>query len=103
MFSCVHKQEFNSEKWKQKGVDWQITDVREIMVDHLLTSDTLIGLRKEEVVALLGESSYLDKSDNSCKYLIREKYEWNIDPEYTSYLIIKFDSNDEVYNVSIQK
>lgn len=103
MVSCVHKQKFNSEIWKQEGVDWQITDVREKMVDDLLSSDTLIGLRKEEVVALLGESAHSDTSGNSCKYLIREKYEWNIDPEYTSYLIIQFDSNDQVYNVSIQK
>lgn len=88
---CQGKKEFNAEKWNEKGVDWQLDDTRENMVEDLISSDTIIGLSKENIIILLGEPEVMDES--IMKYLIREKYTWNIDPDYIKYLIINLDGN----------
>ena len=91
LISCQIDEPFNSDKWKEKGVDWQLDDKRELMVNHLILSDTLIGLTQKEIVELLGEPELTE--NGKLKYLVREKYEWNIDPEYIKYLWIELDSN----------
>ena len=99
--SCNSKQKFDSAEWKQKGLDWWMTDFREKMVDDLIQSDTLIGMNQEQVLELLGQP----KSENKSKleYLIREKYGSDIDPEYISNLIIEFDDKGQVRNCKIEK
>ena len=88
VISCNSKKEFNSQEWNEKGVDWWMTDIREKMVDDLIQSDTLIGLNKSQIINLLGQP---EKEGNlEMKYLIREKYGLDIDPEYISMLAIKF-------------
>ena len=99
--SCNSKQEFDSDEWKQTGLDWWITDFREKMVDDLIQNDTLIRMNQEQVIELLG----LPESENKAKleYLIREKYRSDIDPEYISNLIIEFDEKGQVRNCKIEK
>ena len=99
--SCNSKQEFDSDEWKQTGLDWWITDFREKMVDDLIQNDTLIRMNQEQVIELLG----LPESENKAKleYLIREKYGSDIDPEYISNLIIEFDEKGQVRNCKIEK
>lgn len=98
--SCDSAQEFDAKKWKEKGVDWWMTDVREKMVEDLTKSDTLIGMNQMQVVELLG----LPESENEgeFRYLIREKYGTNIDPVYISNLIIEFDDL-QVRNCRVEK
>lgn len=99
--SCNSKNEFNSEAWNEKGIDWWMTDNREKMIDDLIESDTLIGLNKIEVIRLLGQP---EKEGNlEMKYLIREKYGLDIDPEYISLLAIKFDEKEKVMKCKIEK
>ena len=99
--SCNSKQEFDSDEWKQTGLDWWITDFREKMVDDLIQNDTLIKMNQEQVIELLG----LPESENKAKleYLIREKYRSDINPEYISNLIIEFDEKGQVRNCKIEK
>ena len=99
--SCNSKQKFDSDEWKQTGLDWWMTDFREKMVDDLIQNDTLIGMNQEQVIELLG----LPESENKAKleYLIREKYGSDIDPEYISNLIIEFDEKGQVRNCKIKK
>ena len=99
--SCNSKQKFDSDEWKQTGLDWWMTDFREKMVDDLIQNDTLIGMNQEQVIELLG----LPESENKAKleYLIREKYGSDIDPEYISNLIIEFDEKGQVRNCKIEK
>ena len=93
MISCNSKNEFNSKVWNEKGIDWWMTDIREKMVDDLIQSDTLIGLNKNEIIELLGQP---EKEGNfEMHYLIREKYRFDIDPEYISMLLIKFDEKEK--------
>lgn len=101
MMSCGSKQEFNSEEWKQKGLDWWMTDTREKMIDDLTQSDTLIGLTQEQVIDLLGKPESQD--DSAMKYLIREKYGTDIDPEYISNLIVELDDKGKVRICRIDK
>ncbi len=89
--SCEKEVAFDSAKWKQKGVDWQITDFREKMSTSLIKSDTLIGLKKVEILELIGKPEI--ESESNLQYLVREKYSWNIDPDYISYLFIQLDEN----------
>ena len=99
--SCNSKQKFDSDEWKQTGLDWWMTDFREKMVDDLIQNDTLIGMNQEQVIELLG----LPESENKAKleYLIREKYRSDINPEYISNLIIEFDEKGQVRNCKIEK
>lgn len=99
--SCNMNHEFDSYKWKQKGVDWWMTDVREKMVDDLIQSDALKGMDEEQVINLLGQPE--SKNSGKLEYLIREKYGTDIDPEYISNLIIEFDINRKVSNYKVKK
>lgn len=101
VLSCESKQQFDSEKWKRTGVDWQISDIREKMIDDLLDSDTLREMTYEELFDLLGLPK--SKKDNQVSYLIREKYRRNIDPEYISYLVIEFNNDKQVINYWVEK
>jgi outer membrane protein assembly factor BamE (lipoprotein component of BamABCDE complex) len=94
LFSCTEK--FDSQKWKQKGVDWQISELRENMIDDLISSNILKGKDSIQVLKLLGEPE--QTKGNLNYYLIREKYSIDIDPEYISYLVIEFDKNKKVKN-----
>jgi hypothetical protein len=71
------------------------------MVDDLVQSDTLKGLTQEQVVELLGLPETQD--DLEMKYLIREKYGTDIDPEYISNLHITLDNTGQVRNYEIKK
>lgn len=84
--SCNQSLKFDSSKWKNTGVDGYISDIREKMMDDLLKSDTLIGLNKEELYDLLGEPSIIE--NKKVGYLVREKYGFDIDPDYIKYLWI---------------
>lgn len=67
-----------------------MTDFREDMVENLMYSDTLSGKDYLFVIELLGEPDYKDST--WIEYLIREKYESDIDPVYIKWLVIEFDS-----------
>lgn len=99
--SCDTRQNFDSNKWKQKGVDWWMTDFREKMVDDLIQSDTLIGLNRKEVIELLGKP--MSENEKELVYLIREKYGTDIDPEYISNLQVEFDNEGHVIKCKIEK
>lgn len=88
---CHSREKFNSENWKLKGVDWQMTDFREKMISDLIKSDTLIGINTTNIIGLLGEPD--KESDEQIEYLIREKYSWDIDPDYISRLLIHLDKS----------
>lgn len=99
--SCDYRQNFDSVRWKQKGVDWWMTDFREKMVDDLIQSDTLIGMNRTEVTDLLGEPD--SKKIRELVYLIREIYTSDIDPDYISNLHIVFNNAGNVIELKIEK
>lgn len=102
IMGCSTQEKFNAEIWQQKGLDWQMTDAREKMVEDLIQSDTLLGLTKTKVIELLGKSEKVE--EQTLRYLIREKYVWNdIDPEYISYLKVKLDTNQVAVKCEIEK
>lgn len=101
LISCESNKEFNSDIWKEKKIDWWMTDFREEMSNHLIHSDTLLQVNKKRVIELLGKPE--KESYERWEYLIREKYKSDIDPVYISYLIVDFDSNDIVKSYWINK
>lgn len=58
-------------------------------------------MNQEQLIKLLGEPDI--KTKEELKYLIREKYGTNIDPEYISTFIILFDDNGEVRDCKIKR
>lgn len=96
-----HEYPFDSKKWKDKGLDWWMTDFRESMMNDLVDSDTLSGLSKIKILDLLGEPE--SKGGNVYNYLIREKYESDIDPVYIKHLKIGFDSTGIVKTFRIEE
>jgi len=96
---CSSRQEFNSEKWKSKPVDWWATDIRESMLDDLVQSDTLIGMDRNKVMELLGDPEL--NSEGTLSFLVREKYSTNIDPDYIKRLYIECDTSGIVKNCRV--
>lgn len=101
MSSCGSSHEFEAAKWKQKGTDWWMTDVREKMVDDLVKSDTLMNMDRKQVLKLLGKPA--SENNGELTYLVREKYGTDIDPEYILYLKIEFNSNGLVMHCETEK
>ncbi len=100
-FGCQNEIAFDSEKWKEKGVDWQLADTREKMAPNLISSDTLIGMKSDKIIDLLGKPDFI--KEESLEFLIREKYSRNIDPDYIKYLIVEIDETGEAKNVYVQR
>lgn len=90
MFSTSCKNSFNAAKWNEGGVDWQMSNTREKMVDDLIESDTLIGLDTNQVLTLLGKPEFTD--DSTLSFLVREKYSFDIDPDYVKYLNVSIEN-----------
>lgn len=101
MVSCRYNRSFDSEVWKKRGVDWQLVEDREEMVADLVSSDTLIGLNRTQIIELLGEPE--KSSEQEMKFLVLEKYEWNVDPEYVKYLVVEIDQNGKAVECYIVK
>ncbi len=99
--ACGHKTPFNRDRWLKKEADWEITDTREQMIHDLITNYLTKGKTKSEVVGLLGTPDKEHK--NQLLYLVREKYSWNIDPEYISYLVIDLDRSNTIEKVGVQR
>lgn len=99
--SCQNEVRFDSEKWNEKGVDWQLAENREKMVSDLITSDTLMGMGTDQIILLLGEPEF--KNEKTLEFLIREKHSWNIDPDYIKYLIVEIDGNGKAKNYYVKK
>ncbi len=64
------------------------------MTEDLIDSKLLIGIKMDSVVNLLGVEYYPMKSDFNRKVLftIKESYGFDIDPLYSSYLIVETDT-----------
>ena len=99
--SCDHNQSFDSKVWKKRGVDWQLLEDREEMVADLISSDTLIGLNRTQIIELLGEPER--SSEQEMKFLVIEKYEWNVDPEYIKYLVVEIAQNGKAVKCYVVK
>jgi hypothetical protein len=100
LISCQNEIGFDSEKWNEKGVDWQLSDNREKMVSDLIKSDTLKGMEADQIILLLGEPEF--KKEKSLEFLIREKHSFNIDPDYIKYLIVETDENGKATNYYVK-
>jgi len=98
---CSNDIPFDSGKWKQEGMEWQVIEIRQNMLQDLLRSDTLLRKNREEVIKILGTPRNTDST--SFEYLVIEKYERDIDPEYYQYLTIEFDSNGKSHKCSTTK
>ena len=99
--ACTHQEPFDAAKWQDKQVDWWGTDFREVMLDDLLESQILPGKSKEEVIQLLGEPERRLSADQ-VQYVVREKYGWDIDPEYLKYLLVTFDLTGHAQTAIVQ-
>ena len=70
------------------------------MVDDLLLSDTLNGMTRKEVIHLLGNPE--SENMNEMIYLIREKYDTDIDPTYISNLHVRLNDSGYVSTCTIK-
>ena len=64
------------------------------MTSDLIDSKILLGLDSLQVIEVLGEPESID--ENRSSYLVREKYDNNIDPEYIKHLYVQFDTSGKV-------
>ena len=103
LFNCKSNSNshFDSKIWETEFGEIFITYFREKMIPDILESDTFINLSYKEIIDLLGDPER--EKEFEMEYLIREKYEWNIDPEYISYLKLHLDSGKKVVKCEILK
>lgn len=95
LFACQSGRNFDAEKWKDTSArDFAMTDIRERMVDDLISSQILIGKTIPEVISILGKPE--TREDDELKYLIREKYGRDIDPDYIKYLVLSLDKDGKI-------
>lgn len=82
---------FAKSKWTtREGKDYPY---REKMVNDILYNDTIRTLKKDEILALLGEPTYDRKDTNYLYYMIDQKRlgPW---PLHTTSMVIKFSGNE---------
>lgn len=95
LLGCQSDRKFDAEKWKDTSApDFAMTDIRERMVDDLISSEVLIGKTIPELISMLGIPE--TREDDVLKYLIREKYGRDIDPDYIKYLVLSVGENGKV-------
>jgi len=101
LYGCSQNSKFESSVWKSKPTDHYALDYREKMVGNLLNSGILNNKTKEDVVKLLGDNEWGSKTLDTFTYLVREKYSFDIDPDYIKTLHIIFE-NDVVKKYKLQ-
>ena len=72
--ACNSNHKFDSSKWKEKKVDWEMSDFRENMLEDLITSKILIGMKLEGVINLLGQE--IIELVNDWKDIGRHEIQW---------------------------
>jgi len=101
IFSCndnVQRQSINNPRHKFDKTKWVKKDnddypYREEMLSDLVTNDTLKGLKKEEVIQLLGQP---DRSDSNYLFYNVAQQRIGIFPIHTTTLVIKFNKDNIV-------
>lgn len=92
---------FNSIEWKVKGSEWVLTNKRKSMLNDLVKNRLKLGQKKKTVLNLLGAPSV--EQNNTLQYIIKEKYDSNIDPEYIEILFIVFNNENKIIEVKTLK
>jgi len=100
-WSCSQDVSFDSEGWKQGARDPINNNIREIMVDDLLASDTLRNRSREEVVDLLGAAEI--KQPREFRYVVRKQFGFEEDAVYRSFLVVEFDMRGRVDTVFFEE
>lgn len=92
--ACDQRQPFDSQVWARPySFD---TSQRAAMLDDLLARHSLIGLSRDETLALLGPPDrYVDPQRHELEYRVDMDFD-TIDPVYTKSLRITLDETDTV-------
>ena len=96
LFGCENNElTFDSEKWKSDKIGHK--KLRLKMTKDLIHSKVLIGIKFDSVINLLGNEFYPRESKLSKKvaFTVKESYGFDIDPLYTSHIIIETDKLTE--------
>ena len=97
---------FNTADWEFQDMDGFLSR-RPRMVDDLLKNKLHKEMPYQEVINLLGKSSYNSNTYTSnsiiLEYQIDEIYEWDIDPVAGSYLKIIFGKDSLITNYEVIK
>ncbi len=100
VLSChKEKMEFDSSLWKPYESGVSIGEYRKKMVEDLVKNVLKVEHRHErsstykEVVELLGEPESIDLNNGFAKFLVDEKFDYNIDPNGYVYLHLYFNKD----------
>jgi len=89
--SYHHQKYFDSEAWTENPA------YRYEMIDHTITSDTLIGASKERIIKLLGNHEWLSW-DDSLKVHAEDKWNYSLGIEPGA-----FNNNKECIEITFEK
>jgi hypothetical protein len=101
--ACSRQEKFTREKWDLE-YDGQYLK-REYIVKDLMENHLHKKMSYEEIINLLGDKTErLNLADsNRIYYQIKEKWHWDIDPEWTTYLEIELDKDSCLKSVRVVK
>ena len=103
--SCEdERMKFESEKWKPYESGISIGEYRKIMVWDLVKNVLRVEHRHKnphtyhEVIGLIGEPESVDINNGFAKFLVDEKFDYNIDPNGYVYLHLYFNKDSLLQN-----
>lgn len=100
LMSCQKEEKFDKTKW---GIKTDIHyDYRNSMLTDLLRNYAIIGLKRKELISLLGKPDLTKQNGALLYYEIYVKYGFDVDPVYSRYLLIEMDKDSIITNVRVQ-
>src|SRR4051812_34119195 len=101
LLSCQQQMKFDKVQWQLKDDPAFPPQSRKAMLKDLQSNYKLEGMRRSQIVELLGEPDHQD--DSSITYKIEEKYGSDIDPVYTKTLEVKLNVDKKVKDVNVSE
>lgn len=101
--SCYTGDEFNSRKWKLFSEDDYKTEIREEMVTSLISKDFILNKSTFEIEDVLGPYDLSFARDTTIYYVIRQHYSTKEYPDYTDFLVVKFDERKLSSRVFVER
>lgn len=100
LVSCNNQLLFEKGKWKLPGDAGMPNEWRKRMVKDLMTNYELKGMKRAEIINLLGAPDFIDSSSLSYKVIVEYEY-LGVDPVYSKILDFNVSKDSTITSVKL--
>jgi hypothetical protein len=100
LISCNNQLPFEKDKWKLPGDAEMPNEWRKRMIKDLMTNYELKGMKRAEIINLLGAPDFIDSSSLSYKVIVEYEY-LGVDPIYSKILDISVSKDSTITSVKV--